>query len=426
MKDLGPIDLSIVIPTLNEGDNIQNLIGRIHTVLEGKGISYEVLVVDGGSRDATPELAAKAGAMVIRQRLPGFGQALSEGFDSARGRYVLTMDADYSHDPWVILDLYSVRNEARLVIASRYVKHGYTEADLFRNLLSRVLNRIYSWVLSLPIKDLSSGFRLYECQALKDIKIESRSFEVQQEILIKMYGLGYKIKEVPFHYRMRFKGYSKARIIRFGIRLLKMLYRMWRLRNSSWWADYDDRAFDSRIPPQRIWQRAKYRLITRLLGPAPPRILDVGCGSYKLVQGIPQAIGLDVAINKLRFLRQLNRKLVQGSVFALPFPDNSFDAVVFTEVIEHLADKPQIFQELYRVLSPGGTLIISTPDYSRYSWLFLETAYEAVLPGAYAHEHTNKYTYKRLISKLREYRFYPERCLYLYGSDLILRARKVL
>jgi dolichol-phosphate mannosyltransferase len=80
--------------------------------------------------------------------------------------------------------------------------------------LSRILNGFFAYGLSLPYRDMSSGFRLYRRSALRDIKIESRDFEVLEEILIRLYAQGYQILEVPFHYAPRREGQSHAKVIK--------------------------------------------------------------------------------------------------------------------------------------------------------------------------------------------------------------------
>jgi glycosyltransferase involved in cell wall biosynthesis len=98
-------ELSVVIPTLDEEGSVGEAISDLHRVCRGLGIRYEVLVVDGGSRDRTVELAERAGAQVFRQQRPGYGGALLDAFERARGAWVATMDSDLSHPPTVLRSL---------------------------------------------------------------------------------------------------------------------------------------------------------------------------------------------------------------------------------------------------------------------------------------------------------------------------------
>lgn len=225
-------DVSVVIPAYDEGENISHLIAGIKKILEGRKISYEILVVDAGSNDDTIERAQAAGAKVMVQSQPGYGMALKEGFEAAKGRNIITMDADLSHDPEFIDEMMARRDEADIIIASRYVHGGSADMSRFRRILSIILNRIFCRILSLPYRDISSGYRFYSRESLRKIEITSRDFDVLEEILVKAYCLGLRIVEIPFHYKPRIHGTSHARLLRFGISFCKTLYRMWKLRRS--------------------------------------------------------------------------------------------------------------------------------------------------------------------------------------------------
>jgi ubiquinone/menaquinone biosynthesis C-methylase UbiE len=133
---------------------------------------------------------------------------------------------------------------------------------------------------------------------------------------------------------------------------------------------------------------------------------------------------MDILQNKLRWLKPQHDRLVRGSCDQLPFDDASFDCVINSEVIEHVPDVPEIMSEMWRVLRPGGTLILGTPDYSRRLWLMLEWVYGKVLPGAYAHEHITHYTAAGLAARLKEMGFDVLDCQYVGFCEMIFKARK--
>ncbi len=417
------MDLSIILPVLNERDNLVELIPRLAALMGRERLSFEILVIDGGSTDGTQETATSLGARVIPERRRGYAGALETGFGEATGDYVLTLDADLSHEPDFVAKLWRARSQADVIIASRYTRGGTAYAEFSRRFLSRVLNLAMRRVLSMPVRDMSSGFRLYRREALQELELEGRNFEVLEEILVKIYAQGYSIFEVPFTYFPREAGASHARLFKFGLDLTRAALRLWRLRNSIASADYDDRAFYSIIPIQRYWQRKRHQ-ITTFWARGASRILDAGCGSSMIIQSLNNAIGMDVNQAKLRFLRRIGIPLLRGSAFNLPFKDQSFDCVISSQVIEHIRLDENLFAELWRVLEPGGRLIIGTPDYDTIGWRIIEPVYGALMPGGYRDEHITHYTRQSLTDILTRHGFVHEETTYIARSELVMRFRK--
>lgn len=106
-------DLAVVIPAWNERENLELLLPALRETLEGLGIRWEIIVAEGGSHDGTAEAAARRGARVIQQRERGYGAALMEGIQASRAPYVVTMDADLSHRPTFIEDLWGTGKRPR-------------------------------------------------------------------------------------------------------------------------------------------------------------------------------------------------------------------------------------------------------------------------------------------------------------------------
>ncbi len=161
-------------------------------------------------------------------------------------------------------------------------------------------------------------------------------------------------------------------------------------------------------------------------GPGPGcSVLDIGCGSSRIIQDLRDAVGVDVLLPKLRFLRTRGHmRLTQASAFALPFPDAAFDAVICSEVIEHVSDCPPLFEEMTRVLRPGGTLVLGTPDYGRRLWWILEWLYGKILPGAYAHEHITHFSRASLTVRLGALGYAIRDLRYVGFCEMIIRATK--
>jgi ubiquinone/menaquinone biosynthesis C-methylase UbiE len=214
-------------------------------------------------------------------------------------------------------------------------------------------------------------------------------------------------------------------MVQFGVGYLETLGHLLSLRNSVRAADYDNRAFDSWIPLQRSWQRRRFEIVHSFMGPQASRsTLDIGCGSSRIVQTLPQAVGLDMQIRKLRWLRAPGRQLVQGSLSELPFADSAFDAVICSEVIEHIARDRIDLTDMVRVLAPGGMLVLGTPDYGRWTWRTLEGIYKKVFPQGYATEHINPYTRKGLRREIEKLGLVVLDVQYVGGSEMIFKAVK--
>ncbi len=418
------MDVSVVLPVINERDNLHELVARLKVLFARERLSYELIVVDGGSTDGTRAAAEALGARVMNERRPGYAGALETAFAAARGDYVLTLDADLSHEPDFVAKLWRARERGDIVIASRYTRGGVAYTSLIRRFTSWVLNAVLRRILSIPITDLSSGYRLYRREALEGLDLEARNFEAQEEILVKAYARGFSVVEVPFTYFPRGAGRSHAKLLSFGWSIMRSSVKLWKLRNSLASADYDERAYYSVIPPQRYWQRRRHH-ITVSWSRGSHRVLDAGCGSSLIVQSLNNAVGMDLSFPKLRFLRRYGIPLARGSAFALPFKDASFDCVISSEVIEHLPYDEVLFAEMRRVLRLGGTLILGTPDYATIGWRVIEPLYGFLMPGGYKDEHITHYTRARLNEILLRHGFAVEQAAYIVRSELILRCRKL-
>ena len=418
------LDLSVIVPAHNEGPNLRVLLPQLRAILDGLGIEAEVVVVVRHPDAQTREAVGGGLGTIVQQREPGYGGALRTGFALARGRYVLTMDADLSHPPTFAADLWRRRDEAEVLIASRYVAGGGAKMPLVRALLSRVLNRVFAVGLGVPLRDLSSGFRLYRAGALDMRTVAARDFDVLPEIVVKAYTEGWRVKEIPFRYEPRVHGSSNARIIPFGLAYARTFRALWGLRNSVLSADYEDRAFDSVIPLQRYWQRRRCRHVRGLLE-AGRRTLDVGCGSSRILAVLPPAsVGVDVLMRKLRHARRFERRLVQASALGLPFRDGAFECVSSSQLLETLPRGAPALAEMWRVLAPGGRLILATPDYGRWHWILLGALYQRLVPGAGASRHLARYTKRELVAELAGRGGSLEATRSILGAELIFAFRK--
>lgn len=230
-KALGQIDLTILLTTINEAENLSVLIPGLWEQCRSRGIHAEIVIVDGFSSDGTVAVAHSLGCRVVMQSGKGYAQAIRDGISAAGGEFVIVMDADGSHTPEDALRLYQNRQRADIIINSRYVTSGSIETQWHRAVLSRLLNFLYRRALGIPYREVSGGFRIYPRKLLQQLTLESKFYEVQEEILFQAHNLGYKALEIPYTYRPRIAGVSKTRTFKYGIHLLWAIIHLRRNRH---------------------------------------------------------------------------------------------------------------------------------------------------------------------------------------------------
>jgi dolichol-phosphate mannosyltransferase len=214
------IDTFVIVPTYNEIDNIDELIGQ----LLGLPVRIGVVVVDDNSPDGTGERADQWAAkhpdqvyVIHRAGKLGLGTAYIAGFkfglETLNAARLMTMDADFSHNPVYIPDMINKSREKHVVIGSRYVAGGGSHNCTWKRIvLSREANAVARTLLGLEAKDVTAGFRLYHCQVLESIPLDnifSSGYSFLVEMLFKCQRRGWQIGEVPIIFEDRRKGQTK-------------------------------------------------------------------------------------------------------------------------------------------------------------------------------------------------------------------------
>jgi dolichol-phosphate mannosyltransferase len=415
--------LSVVVPFAAADEPRGGYFERVRAAVERIGAAYEFLVPAAASRMGGLAGVAPPGVTIVEVADERFGAVLSAGLSRASGEWIMTLDPDLADPGAAVAALWAARDRADIAIGSRFVEGAEARVPPLRRTLSRALNRAFSRGLSLRVRDMSSGLRLYRAGCV-GARHEAWGFDLLQEILVRAYAEGWRVEEVPIVYAPVDSSRAYRRLWGFGLDYARTFYALWKLRNSILAADYDDRAHDSAIPLQRYWQRQRYRHVTDLIGATEP-VLDVGCGSSRIIGALPAgSVGVDVLRRKLRYARRFGRPLVHGSGFSLPFPDASFPVVLCSQVIEHVPKESPILDELCRVLAPGGRLVLGTPDYARTEWVVTEKLYGFFAPGGYADEHIAHYTRAELIERFTSQGWTHEDTRYILRGELILAFRK--
>jgi dolichol-phosphate mannosyltransferase len=228
--------LTVVLPTLDESAGLRVLLPRLKSLFDRLGVNGEVLVVDGGSKDGTAAVAAEHGARVVLQKGRGFGSAVREGIAEAKAERVALMDADGSHAPEALEAFWARRGDAELIVGSRYCRGGSAQMDMTRQVLSRALNLVSRRVLDLPVRESSSGFRLYHRPSAAAVASNATDFSVQQDLMVGILAAGGRVIELPIHYAPRVGGVSKANAWKLAPAYVRLLLRL-KPRRGGWRAE---------------------------------------------------------------------------------------------------------------------------------------------------------------------------------------------
>ena len=222
----------VIIPTLNEADNIAILIRRLLKSYD----HIDILIVDGNSSDGTQnivrELEKEIGhlKLIVQQQKSSYGEAIQIGFKYALDNAydpVITMDGDLSHSTDKLADFLDLSSDYDLVIGSRYIDGVRVEGWQFRKLLfSKLANMYISYMLVRPIWDFTSGYRLYRRRFLERINIshlEKFAYLFQIQTVYLAYKYHCRVKEIPIVFHDHYPGRSKVLQQSFFVTIAKVL-----------------------------------------------------------------------------------------------------------------------------------------------------------------------------------------------------------
>jgi dolichol-phosphate mannosyltransferase len=233
------VESLVIIPTYNERENLQRLV----PIILDLPARFDILVIDDASPDGTGEMAEtlvrESGGRVQVQHRPaklGLGSAYIAGFRHASSQpydLIFQMDADFQHDPNDLVRFVAAAHKADVVIGSRYVPGGSTiEWSPWRRAISQG-GAIYTrTLLSLPYRDVTTGYRCYHRQVLEGLDLDhitTTGFGFQVEMLYRCHQMGASIVELPIVFQRRRVGQSKMNSDIF----VEALALVWRLRRDS-------------------------------------------------------------------------------------------------------------------------------------------------------------------------------------------------
>lgn len=397
--------LLVFIPTYNEHENV----GRLHAELRKLPLDMDILFMDDGSPDGTGKILDDIAAgdprmkVIHRSGKQGIGSAHHTGIRHAceQGYDVLiTMDCDFTHNPADLPKLLETLQGYDLAVGSRYRSQDSLQGwSLPRKLLTHFGHFLTSNLLGLP-QDASGGLRAYDLRRIKHNAfnpIQSRSYSFFFESLYVLIKQGYKVSELPITLSARTYGHSKmsfreaSRSAMFLFRLcLENIVNPGRFRPSR----TPDRIDPDLNDPQNwepYWRQKSRvsafiyeviattyrrliirpnleRAIRREFAPGSA-LVHVGCGSGQIdvsLHATYKITALDISLAALELYSRYNPqvyRLEQGSALAMHHEAGTFDGVYNLGVVEHFSHEQieTIYREFYRILKPGGKIVIFWP-----------------------------------------------------------------
>jgi len=218
------VDVSVVIPCLNEAQTIERCVLSAREVLEEHGIPGEVVVVDNGSDDGSPKLAQRAGARVVHESRRGYGSAYLAGFSAARGDRIVMADADLTYDfNEIPRFLEKLDDGAEMVIGNRMAKiHPGAMPWLHRYIGNPLLTGILNLFYRAGVRDAHCGMRAVRRDVLPRLDLQTTGMEFASEMVIRAAKEDLRIAQLPIEYHPR-EGESKLSTWRDGWRHLRFL-----------------------------------------------------------------------------------------------------------------------------------------------------------------------------------------------------------
>lgn len=227
-KKINDLELSILIPCLNERNTVKICINKAKAFLEKNKITGEVLVSDNGSTDGSLEIIKETGARLVITKEKGYGNALINGINHARGKYVLMCDSDGSHDidnamPFLI----KLREGNDLVVGNRFGNIEKGAMKLSHYIGVKFLTELANIIHGTELRDYHCGLRGGNLKKMKMLECECGGMDFASEMIIKSQKMHYKIAEVSTTMFKDGRGSrSHLRAIPDGIRHLRTIFKL--------------------------------------------------------------------------------------------------------------------------------------------------------------------------------------------------------
>jgi len=436
--------LSIIIPAHNEEERLKSCLDNVLSFLDRSGhVEAEVIVAEDGSVDKTLEIAndhAKCDDRLKVVHFPrklGKGGGIKHGLLRSGGAIIVIMDADLAVDPAYILALVDqIRRGADIAVGSRRLPSSRVRGVPFYR---RLVGEAYQFLFRLffpriGVRDVQCGFKAVKRDVLFDViyDVDTDGFAFDTDLIVKSWLKKYRIVEVPIEWS-HVDG-SKVIISRQVFEMGADLLSIWmesKKRGGMIHTALELRKFYDSIPgdtyfkaerslflPRRLWHRHKNKRVVDAVRNHSGRVktvLDAGCGSGVLVEKLAklgcQTCGIDIGGQFVRWcqarapkVRSIRPVYCRADIRATPFKGSAFDAVVCSEVIEHLKrEAERTLDQFHSLLKPGGLLVITTPNRGKL-WSLIEALWTNIRRRELEANHST-FTQEELTYLLEEHNF---------------------
>lgn len=211
----------VLIPAFNEKGNLEILINQLENQFKKQNVDHKIFLVlqgNDGSKELIAKLKQKKSYLdfIYYPNPLGIGMAYKIGFNHVdkSATHILTMDADLNHDIKELPALlkFMIKTNSDIIIGSRFITGGkFNDNRVWKKIASSITNKIVTSILGLPIKDISSGYRLIKKEVIGNLKsrLISRGYPSYMEFILLAHKSGFKISEMPIIYHPRIWGKSK-------------------------------------------------------------------------------------------------------------------------------------------------------------------------------------------------------------------------
>lgn len=197
------VEISVVIPTMNEEASIGAVLDEVHQALTGRDV--EILIVDTNSRDRTVAIAVAKGARAVAEPRRGYGRAYKTGFAEARGTYILTLDADLTYPAAAFPRLLAPLDAgtADFVAGNRFLHLSEAAMTGMHRLGNRMLNVAFRVLYRFPMSDSQSGMWAFRREILSQLHVVHDGMAFSEELKVEVVRHGFRYAEIPIEYRPR-------------------------------------------------------------------------------------------------------------------------------------------------------------------------------------------------------------------------------